>query len=919
MQVPVYQNNTPNTLSENGFAHPAQNIRPTFDYESAMTKALQPLHEGMAIGVKAIEKAQAQQVKAEADEALNALDQELRELQWNPESGYYSMKGRTAVEGYDPTREAMQKAYQSRLDKLENPLAKQAFSSVAKEKINSYEQSMQRYRLGQNNAYKVETSEARLKSLIDDYAFSEFSPDSDRTLASITAEVEYLGKLSGKSDDWINQQKENYVGLAYASAYTQKAVSDPFGAYGHFLLQGKDKMRPDIARKTYSMLLERASPEIVARYQELGGPVLMSLTTGAVSRTQQGGVSNIAKAQQGPGVLPKVDEKILNTQGYKSCNPLNIKAGTSKWVGEVGRNDKGFVVFDSPINGVRAAVKILRTYDNKYGVNTVEDIVSRFSPSTENSTCRYISEVCKQTGFAPNEKLDMQNPEVLRKLVGAMMRQEIGGNPYSEETISKGISAALGETTGAEPQRERLTPQDIVFNPNVRTGDPILDAIPTADKIKLFKLSKQSMGKQLQQAKVELKRSVDNALAESVATGDTSALPDVADFIEVYGQDEGVRLHKQVQEQVEVNSNIFSMPSMSKSEMDAVGRSLTPETGDPDYSAKLQQKQAWDKAKAEVLKKRVEDPMDFAMRYIPDTDLKPITDWNQPVQVIAQELSKRAQMSGSIGDFFDLDVGQRKLLTNSELQGLNSALEKLTPEQAAPIVSSIAQTVLNDGGEEAGLVLINQLMGDKGHNRWSAAFVLATDINAVNAGFVQQYIAGSAPEIAKAVTPIDKMDKAEALNGLFPTRESLETAGRITEGIYNYRTFAGLSGSSLDSIVEDVYGQVQDYNGGKIFLPRNAETSFGFLVGKYAELNSKSKTPIVFMGREMSLGEFTPLLRKVQFISVGDGKYLVKDGTDYVRYKSRAPLVLDFSDAITKANKTVEDLKTRYYEYAEEE
>lgn len=918
MQVPVYQNNTPNALSENGFAHPAQNIRPTFDYESAMNKALQPLHEGIGIGVKAIEKAQAQQAKAQADEALNSLDEELRTIQWDTDSGYYSLKGKGAVEGYVPAREAMQKAYQARLDKLDNPQAKEAFSSVALERISSYDQSMQRYRLGQNNAYKVETSEARLKSLVEDYAFSEFSPDSERTLASITGEVEYLGKLTGKSAEWIRQQKENYVGLAYASAYAQKAVSDPFGAYGHFLLQGKDKMRPDIARKTYGMLLERASPEIVARYQELGGPVLMSLTAGAVSRTQQGGVSNIAKAQQGPGVLPKVDEKVLNTQGYKSCNPLNIKAGASKWVGEVGRNDKGFVVFDSPINGVRAAVKILRTYSNKYGINTVEDIVSRFAPSTENSTGRYISEVCKQTGFAPSEKLDTQNPEVLRKLVGAMMQQEIGGNPYSEETLRKGISTALGET-GAEPQNERLTPRDIVFNPNVQTGDPVLDAIPVADKLRLFKLSKQSMGKQLQQAKVELKRSVDNALAESAVTGDISALPDVADFIEVYGQDEGVRLHKQAQDQVEVNSNMSTMPSMSKNEMDAIGRSLMPETGDPDYSVKLQQKQAWDKAKAEVLKKRAEDPMDFAMRHIPDTDLKPIADWNQPVQVIAQELSKRAQMAGPIGDFFDLDAGQRKLLTNSELKELNSALEKLTPEQAAPIVSSISQTVLNDGGEEAALVLVNQLMGDKGHNRWSAAFVLATDINAVNASFVQQYIAGSSPEIAKAVTPMDKMDKAEALNGLFPTRESLETAGRITEGIYNYRSFAGLSGSSLDSIVEDVYGQVQDYNGGKVFLPRNAETSFGFLVGKYAELNSKSKTPIVFMGREMSLGELTPLLRKAQFISVGDSKYLVKDGTDYVRYKSHAPLVLDFSDAIAKANKTVEDLKTRYYEYAEEE
>ena len=262
MQVPIYQNNTPNPQSEQSFARPGENVQPTFDYERAMERATQPLKAGIGLSVKFAEKAEAQQVKAEADEALNGLDQELRELQWNPESGYYAMKGKTAVEGYDPTREAMNKAYQNHLDKLQNPLAKQAFTSVALEKINSYDQSMQRYRLRENAAYKAEVSDTRAKSLIDDFAFSGFGPDSERTMASLMDEVDYQGKIGGKSPEWIARQQDNYAALAYASAYQQMAVEDPYGALKHFQQVGSTKMSPDVSRKTYALLRERVWPQL---------------------------------------------------------------------------------------------------------------------------------------------------------------------------------------------------------------------------------------------------------------------------------------------------------------------------------------------------------------------------------------------------------------------------------------------------------------------------------------------------------------------------------------------------------------------------------------------------------------------------------------------------------------------------------
>ncbi|WP_305133990.1 hypothetical protein, partial [Parasutterella excrementihominis] len=403
MQVPIYQNNTPNPQSEQSFARPGENVQPTFDYERAMERATQPLKAGIGLSVKFVEKAEAQQVKAEADEALNGLDQELRELQWNPESGYYAMKGKTAVEGYDPTREAMNKAYQTRLDKLQNPLAKQAFTSVALEKINSYDQSMQRYRLKENAAYKAEVSDTRAKSLIDDFAFSGFGPDSERTMASLMDEVDYQGKIGGKSPEWIARQKDNYAALAYASAYQQMAVEDPYGALKHFQQVGSTKMSPDVSRKTYALLRERVWPQLQETVDAMGGPEAIGLTQGSAARAAGKVDVRVSGAQAGLGTPPSVPDKVLNTIGYKFCNPLNIKVFGNNWSGMVGQDARGHAIFETPQDGICAAAKILKTYASKYGINTVDGIVDRFCAASDGVTRAYISNVCKAMGVNPGE------------------------------------------------------------------------------------------------------------------------------------------------------------------------------------------------------------------------------------------------------------------------------------------------------------------------------------------------------------------------------------------------------------------------------------------------------------------------------------------------------------------------------------
>lgn len=70
-------------------------------------------------------------------------------------------------------------------------------------------------------------------------------------------------------------------------------------------------------------------------------------------------------------------------------NPLNIRYNPqNQWRGQTGQ-DKGFCVFKNKAYGFRAGFIILGNYI-KNGINTIEQIVSRWAPPSENNTENYI-------------------------------------------------------------------------------------------------------------------------------------------------------------------------------------------------------------------------------------------------------------------------------------------------------------------------------------------------------------------------------------------------------------------------------------------------------------------------------------------------------------------------------------------------
>ena len=121
------------------------------------------------------------------------------------------------------------------------------------------------------------------------------------------------------------------------------------------------------------------------------------------------------------------DNKIVRC--IRNCNPLNIRKG-SAWKGlRAEQTDGAFCQFVTMAYGWRAAFILLgRTYYEKYHLNTIKKLISRWAPECENNTKGYIAYVAKQVGVSESEPLKPPRvaPAVWQKIAWAMFEVEAG-------------------------------------------------------------------------------------------------------------------------------------------------------------------------------------------------------------------------------------------------------------------------------------------------------------------------------------------------------------------------------------------------------------------------------------------------------------------------------------------------------------
>lgn len=177
--------------------------------------------------------------------------------------------------------------------------------------------------------------------------------------------------------------------------------------------------------------------------------VLLLLPAFAYLRMQDQATPTDGEAGQGdaPDTLP--EQSFLETiglmmgkltRGERNNNPGNIRLSSASWQGKTQGADAAFETFISPEYGIRALAVLLRTYQTKYGLRTVRQIINRWAPPSENNTLAYIRAVATEMGVTPDQVIDLNNPDTLGTLCAAIIHHENGRVIYSVAQIDSAIS-----------------------------------------------------------------------------------------------------------------------------------------------------------------------------------------------------------------------------------------------------------------------------------------------------------------------------------------------------------------------------------------------------------------------------------------------------------------------------------------------
>ncbi|WP_270633496.1 structural protein P5 [Parabacteroides goldsteinii] len=123
-------------------------------------------------------------------------------------------------------------------------------------------------------------------------------------------------------------------------------------------------------------------------------------------------------------------------RGLRNNNPGNIRRNSDVFQGEINPSrDKEFKQFKNMAYGYRAMYKILSNYYNKYRLNTIRKMISRWAPENENNTAAYVSLVSSYSGIGPDDLISFDREQMIR-IVAGMSRVENGIETIMSDVIA---------------------------------------------------------------------------------------------------------------------------------------------------------------------------------------------------------------------------------------------------------------------------------------------------------------------------------------------------------------------------------------------------------------------------------------------------------------------------------------------------
>ncbi|MDE2020405.1 MAG: structural protein P5 [Patescibacteria group bacterium] len=132
---------------------------------------------------------------------------------------------------------------------------------------------------------------------------------------------------------------------------------------------------------------------------------------------------------------------MVEARSLRNNNPGNIRFDpNNQWLGQVGVDPDGFVIFSSPYYGFRALSLIWLHYQTRDGLTTLTQMGNRYAPGTPGGYGKGLGE---QLGVDPNAPFNVEQnlPALLRAI--AVNEEGAAGRLFSSSDIQAGVKATL--------------------------------------------------------------------------------------------------------------------------------------------------------------------------------------------------------------------------------------------------------------------------------------------------------------------------------------------------------------------------------------------------------------------------------------------------------------------------------------------
>lgn len=578
-----------------------------------------------------------------------------------------------------------------------------------------------------------------------------------------------------------------------------------------------------------------------------------------------------------------------SARGIRNNNPGNLEySKTNPWVGQTG-DDGRFAKFETPEHGIRALGRNLLSYQRQ-GIDTVSDIINRWAPpSDNNNTDAYIQAVCAQLGVTADQQLDASNPDTLKALCASIIQHENGSQPYSDQQLSTGVSAAIGLST-------------LPTSTKRYTGNAAFDAASPEAQATFLRQADQMRKQQQAEYRTSIDSRVRDASAAYMRGVDFPDAPTQTDFLAAYGVREGNLRYTEFRNTQIAGQYIGSFRNMPTSSIQAAVENLKPDTGETGegYAARAQTYDAVVSAASTVLAQRKADPIQFSLS---SGQTKPIdmTNQNNFSQTIALRASQAVDLAKSYGTpltFFSKDEANQigAFFRDAPVSQQSAYLDTIRQSTGGGQVymSALQQISVNAPSAAVAGILMDKPGGVVAEKNW-----FNPDVSVSPETASQTILAGAAArkgtkDVKGIVMPKEndmRLEFTDTVQDAFAgdaqgATMAYEVAKDYYAGVMSQKgDFSGeLDNNIWKQAINVATGGTYDYNGmGNVLLP------WGMAPEQFdKQVNQAWENQIVKAGIKAPQGQYG-------LQSYGDSQYLIKLGTGYLLKDDGTPVILDLT------------------------